>query len=99
MESHIISVTFLGNVITRGYEKDVSVVFHAAAKAGVGGRYSDYYAANFIATKNILRASKSSSVSALIYTSSPSVVFSGKPVQNGDESLPYVQIKFLLFPH
>ena len=79
--------------------KDVSVVFHAAAKAGVGGRYSDYYAANFIATKNILRASESSSVSAFIYTSSPSVVFSGKPVQNGEMNLFHMsKIKFLLIP-
>ena len=85
--------------LSREVMKDVSVVFHAAAKAGVGGRYSDYYAANFIATKNILRASESSSVSAFIYTSSPSVVFSGKPVQNGDESLPYVQNKISPYSH
>ena len=42
--------------------RDVETVFHVAAKAGVDGKYSDYYRANYIATKNILSACKISGV-------------------------------------
>jgi len=65
------------------------VVFHTAAKAGVWGRKAEYYATNVIGTENIIAACQESSISKLIYTSTPSVVHSGGDIENGDESLPY----------
>ena len=41
------------------------------------------------ATRNILSACKKYRINKLIYTSTPSVVFSGQPIVNGSESLPY----------
>ena len=64
-------------------------VFHVAAKAGVWGRYDDYYDTNVTGTKNLVTASRSAGVKQLIYTSTPSVVHSGGNIEGGDESLPY----------
>ncbi len=64
-------------------------VFHVAAKAGVWGKYDDYYATNVVGTKNVLTASRAAGVKQFIYTSTPSVVHAGGDIENGDESLPY----------
>lgn len=64
-------------------------VFHAAAKAGIWGRYRDFYRTNVEGTKNVLHACRAHGISRLIYTSSPSVVFDGNDLEGGDESLPY----------
>jgi nucleoside-diphosphate-sugar epimerase len=65
------------------------VVFHVAAKAGVAGRYRDYYRANVEATQRVLDASRATGVQRLVYTSSPSVVFDGSDMEGVDESVPY----------
>ncbi|MCA9790300.1 MAG: NAD-dependent epimerase/dehydratase family protein [Candidatus Eremiobacteraeota bacterium] len=73
-----------------GYE----AVFHVAAKAGIWGAYHDYHEANVLGTRNILHGCRRHGVKKLIYTSSPSVTFSGKPTPGIDESYPYPK-KFL----
>jgi nucleoside-diphosphate-sugar epimerase len=65
------------------------VVFHVAAKAGVWGRFDDYSKPNVTGTRNVIAACRSCRVSALVYTSSPSVVFDGGDMQGVDESIPY----------
>jgi nucleoside-diphosphate-sugar epimerase len=60
-----------------------------AAKAGVWGDYADFHRANVTGTENVLAACHANGIGKLIYTSSPSVVFNGKDVEGGDESLPY----------
>ena len=65
------------------------VVFHVAAKAGVWGRYADYYRANVVGTQNVLAACRKHGVRRLVYTSSPSVVFDGRDMEGVDESVPY----------
>jgi nucleoside-diphosphate-sugar epimerase len=65
------------------------VVFHVAAKAGVGGRYSEYHRANVTGTENVLAACRRHGVRRLVYTSSPSVVFNGRDMEGVDESVPY----------
>jgi 2-alkyl-3-oxoalkanoate reductase len=70
---------------------EVDLVFHVAAKAGVTGTYSSYHSANFQATLNVLKSCQANGVSRLVYTSTPSVAFSGKPIQAGTESLPYTK--------
>lgn len=64
-------------------------VFHVAAKAGIWGRYDDYYRSNVEGTRHVLDACRAQGVRRLIYTSSPSVVFDGKDMQGVDASVPY----------
>ncbi len=67
------------------------VVFHVAAKAGMWGRYADYYAANVTGTENVLRACCEVGIGRLVYTSTPSVVHRGGDVEGIDESAPYAE--------
>jgi len=67
----------------------VDLVFHVAAKAGVWGRYSDYYATNVTGTENILAACLKHGVKKLVFTSTPSVVHSGGDLEGVNESMPY----------
>ncbi len=69
--------------------KGCDVVYHVAAKAGVWGRYDDFYRANVTGTENVLAACRANNIAKLVYTSSPSVVFDGTDVEGGNESLPY----------
>jgi nucleoside-diphosphate-sugar epimerase len=67
----------------------VDTVFHVAAKAGIWGKYEDYFRINFTGTKNIADFSLKHNVNEFIYTSSPSVIFNGEDMENVDESVPY----------
>jgi 2-alkyl-3-oxoalkanoate reductase len=69
--------------------QDVEAVFHVAAKPGIWGSYAEFYQANVQGTLNVIEASRACGVARLIYTSSPSVVFNGRDIEGGDESLPY----------
>ena len=69
------------------FEKQ-DLVFHIAAKAGVWGDYDDYYAINFLGTKYIADICLKKNI-PLVYTSSPSVVFSGEDMEGVDESVSY----------
>ncbi len=64
-------------------------VFHIAAKAGIWGSRQEYYSINLDGTKNVLAACRKNSVSRLVYTSTPSVVFNRSSLEGGDESTPY----------
>jgi nucleoside-diphosphate-sugar epimerase len=65
------------------------IVFHVAAKAGVGGRYRDYHRANVAGTENVLSACRHHGIPRLVYTSSPSVVFDGRDMAGVNEAVPY----------
>jgi len=67
----------------------VDAVFHVAARAGVWGSWERYYQPNVIGTRNVVAACREQGVGRLIYTSTPSVVFNGRSIRGGDESLPY----------
>ncbi len=69
--------------------RNTDIIFHVAAKAGVWGKYEDFYKSNVNATENILKACEIFEIPRLIFTSTPSVVFSNNPISNGKESLPY----------
>ncbi|MFV0438004.1 MAG: NAD-dependent epimerase/dehydratase family protein, partial [Desulfopila sp.] len=64
-------------------------VFHVAALAGIWGSWSSYESINVQGTANVLTACRNGGVPALVYTSTPSVVFAGDSIGGGDESLPY----------
>lgn len=67
------------------------LVFHVAAKAGVWGKFDDYYQANVVGTENVIAACRRQGIQRLIHTSSPSVVFDGRDMEGIDESVPYPQ--------
>jgi len=71
--------------------KGCEVVFHVAAKVGVWGKYHDFYNTNVVGTRRVIELSKRYRVSKLVYTSSPSVVFTGHDDGGLDESAPYAR--------
>ncbi|MDN5278521.1 MAG: 2-alkyl-3-oxoalkanoate reductase [Clostridiales bacterium] len=76
------------DLVTKAVE-GCDMVFHTAAKAGIEEPYSEYVRINVTGTENIVKACLEKSVKRLIYTSSPSVVFSHGNIEGADESLPY----------
>ena len=68
--------------------KGCDAVLHIGAKAGVWGRYEDYYRANVIGTRNVIDACIENRVRRLIYTSTPSVIHAGGDVEGVNESAP-----------
>jgi nucleoside-diphosphate-sugar epimerase len=64
-------------------------VFHVAAQAGIWGRWEDYVKNNIIGTRYCLEVARATGIKAFVYTSTPSVVFTGEAFQGADESLPY----------
>jgi nucleoside-diphosphate-sugar epimerase len=67
------------------------VVFHVAGKPGIWGRYHDYYNTNVIGTQNVVAACQRYQIRALVYTSSPSVIYNGQDMEGVNESMPYPQ--------
>lgn len=65
------------------------LLFHVAARAGIWGSYEEFHRANVIGTENVLAACREQGITRLVHTSSPSVVFDGRDVEGGNESLPY----------
>jgi nucleoside-diphosphate-sugar epimerase len=65
------------------------IVFHVAAKAGIWGKYWEYFNANVTGTLNIIEACRSLAIGRLVYTSTPSVVFDGRDMDGADETVPY----------
>lgn len=72
-----------------GAVRDVDAVIHTAAQAGVWGPRGSYHAANVVATRHVVEGCRRAGVATLVFTSSPSVTFSGKDQCHVDESEPY----------
>ncbi len=68
----------------------VDVVFHCAAVVD-WGRVPDELleSVNVTGTANVVRACREAGVLALVYTSTLDVVYDGRPVVDGDETIPY----------
>ncbi|MDW7772339.1 MAG: NAD-dependent epimerase/dehydratase family protein [Desulfobulbaceae bacterium] len=64
-------------------------VFHAAAKAGIWGDRESYYSVNVTGTENVIEACRRERVRHLVHTSTPSVVFNGRDIEGGNETMPY----------
>lgn len=68
----------------------VDVVFQTASLIDWGPRSRERLEAiNIQGNQNVIRACQKLGVQRLVYTSSIDVVFEGKPIRAGDESLPY----------
>jgi nucleoside-diphosphate-sugar epimerase len=63
-------------------------VFHVAAKVGVWGRPADYFRANVLGTRAVIDGCRRHGVSRLVFTSTPSVVYTGGDLAGAAESLP-----------
>lgn len=71
--------------------EDVSVVFHCATPSPLSNNRDLFHKVNYQGTLTVIDACKEQGVKALVLTSSASVVYSGKDIKNGDESLPYAR--------
>ncbi len=69
--------------------RGVTTVFHVAAKAGLWGRYDDFYRANVSATQRVVKAAIRAGVPKLVYTSTPSVAIGMDDLCGADEQTPY----------
>lgn len=78
---------------------EVDAVIHTAAVAGVWGPWKFFFDNNVIATRNVLAACKNSGVTKCIYTSSPSVTFTGGHQSGIDESVAYPSRWLCHYPH
>jgi nucleoside-diphosphate-sugar epimerase len=67
----------------------MEIVFHVAAQASLWGAWPSFYQPNVIGSQNVIAACRSQGVAKLVFTSSPSVVFSRYPHRGVDESQPY----------
>jgi nucleoside-diphosphate-sugar epimerase len=74
--------------------KGCTAIIHTAAKAGIWGRKKDFFSINVDGTLNVIEAAKKNKIDKIIYTSSPSVVFSGADIQGAGVRIPYAS-KFL----
>jgi 2-alkyl-3-oxoalkanoate reductase len=69
--------------------KNQEAVFHSASKVAMWGRWQDFYQTNVVGTQNIVEAMKEAGSRKLIYTSTPSVVFSNHDHQGAGPDTPY----------
>lgn len=67
----------------------VDTVVHTAAVAGVWGPWNHYFSNNTLATEHVIAACQKHQVERLVFTSSPSVTFSGEHQSGVDEREPY----------
>lgn len=68
-------------------------VFHNASVVHTKQNKVDFvWKVNLEGTRNVLRACQDAGVPRFVYVSSGSVVYEGKDIENGDESLPYSSI-------
>lgn len=65
------------------------VVYHVAALAGIWGPRQVFFKTNVEGTRHVIEGCRRHEVGKLIYTSTPSVVFTGEPLRNVDETRPY----------
>ncbi|MEX2173277.1 MAG: NAD-dependent epimerase/dehydratase family protein [Pirellulaceae bacterium] len=79
--------------------RDVDVVFHVAAVAGIWGPWQHYHGINTVGTHNVVAACRQARVGRLVFTSSPSVTFAGSDQCGVDESAPYPARWLCHYPH
>lgn len=73
-------------------------VIHTAAKAGVWGPTKDYYYANALGTANVIKACRTYKIAKLVYTSTPSITFTGHDQEGVDESAPVAKEFLCAYP-
>ena len=87
-----------GSAVERACD-GMEVVFHTAAVPGIWGPWSLFHGINTQGTLNVIEACRRQGVPKLVYTSSPSVVYDGRPHEGVDESHPYPDRYLCHYPH
>lgn len=77
---------FLKNSLA-GYD----TVIHLAAKSGIWGDKNEYYTTNVVGTQNVLDACRANNVAALVYASTPGVVYQKDDLCGVNERTPYAR--------
>ena len=77
----------------------MDVVYHAAGVAGIWGPWDHYYGINTLGTRHVIEGCRAHGVPRLVYTSSPSVTFDGRPQQGVNEQVPYPTRWLCHYPH
>jgi nucleoside-diphosphate-sugar epimerase len=77
----------------------MDVAFHTAGISGIWGPWSSFHGVNTVGTRNVVEGCRRHGVSRLVYTSSPSVTFSGEHQINVDESAPFAKKWLCHYPH
>ncbi|MCX5864034.1 MAG: NAD-dependent epimerase/dehydratase family protein [Deltaproteobacteria bacterium] len=77
---------FLKNSLA-GYD----TVFHLASKTGLWGAKDEYYRTNVVGTQNVLDACRANNIHALIYASTPAVVYQKDDLCGVNERTPYAR--------
>ena len=67
------------------------LVFHVAAKAGIWGPWKEYEKTNIQGTEACIHGCRKNGIPALVYTSTPSVVFGNRSLEGVDEKTPYAR--------
>lgn len=75
------------------------VVYHAAAVAGIWGKWEHFHQTNTLGTLHVIEGCRAHRVPKLVYTSSPSVTFDGIDQCGVDESAPYPETWLCHYPH
>ncbi len=77
----------------------IDAIIHTAAVAGVWGPWTRYFQNNVVATQRLLDAAAAHGIGRLVYTSSPSVTFAGRPQRGIDESAGVPDRWLCHYPH
>jgi len=77
---------FLKNSLA-GYD----TVFHLASKTGIWGNKEEYYQTNVAGTQNVLEACRANNTPALVYASTPAVVYQKDDLCGVNERTPYAR--------
>lgn len=77
----------------------MDAAIHTAAVPGIWGSWNTFHSINTQGAANVINGCRKASVSKLVYTSSPSVVFDGLPHVDANESLPYPDKYLCHYPH
>ncbi len=77
---------FLKNSLV-GYD----TVFHLASKTGIWGDKEEYYRTNVVGTQNVLDVCRANNIPALVYASTPGVVYQKDDLCGVNERTPYAR--------
>lgn len=90
---HLGAELFRGNIADASAAAEacrgMDTIFHVAARVGMWGPYEEFHRTNVDGTSALLGAAKTAGAARFVFTSTPSVVYSGGDVEGWNESAPY----------
>lgn len=77
---------------------NMDIVYHVGAIPGIWGKRQEFWDINVGGTRNVLEGCRAAGVRRLVFTSTPSVVFSKEELCGVDESQPYPSKYLAAYP-